>query len=280
MDGHKFQPGQDKKADKAKSVRSSKVAFSLNAAIGAKGEAFARNVPQRLESRRGAVTPAINQYLPLGSFPRQRFDELSATCDAEMLFSCSLIVCDAACRGPKRSTYEMYGTSAAELRKLPAELEELACKIDRVSGLMSSFISVKVIDNDQAPTQERVRGRNRVAVYKHVPKTLRVFAADLRTAFEWIHPKFGPKRYDRLRSHVLELLRYVDWHAGSPHYEHLADILGHLFPGVVKRSGGDPNTKTPALLNSAEALKQLYLSWVKQGLGRHRPRPSRQRASS
>jgi hypothetical protein len=271
---HKSQPGEDKKAD-----RSSKVAFSLNTAIGAKGEAFARNVPKRPESLRGAVTPVISQYLPLGSYHRRRFDELSLKCDAEVLFAYSLLVCDAACRGPKRSVYEMYGTSASELRKLPAELEELARKIDRVSGLLSSFTSAKVIDNDQAPTQERVRGRNRVAVYKHVPSTLRLLAGDLRTAFEWIHPKFGPKRYDRLRSRVLELLRYVDWHAGSPHYEHLVDILGHLFPGVVKRNGGDPNTKTPALLNSAEALKQLYLRWTRRDLGRPEPRPSRRTSS-
>jgi hypothetical protein len=279
LDGHKFQPGQDKKTEKAESVRSSNVASSLNTAIGAKAEAFARNVPKIPESIRGRVTADINQYFPLGSYHRRRFDELCAKCDAEALFSYSLLLCDAACRWPKRSLYEMRGTSASELRKLPTELEELACKIDRVGGLLSSFMSAQVIDNDQAPTQERVRGRNRVAVYKHVPKTLRVFAADLRTAFEWIDPRFGPKKYDTLRGQVLNLLRYVDGHTGSPHYEHLADILGHLFPNVVLRNGGDPKRETPALLNSADALKQLYLRWTKRGLGRPEPRPSRQRAS-
>jgi hypothetical protein len=59
-DGHKFQPGQDKKAEKAESVRSSLSTISLATVSGAKAEAFARNVPKRPESLRGAVTQVIS----------------------------------------------------------------------------------------------------------------------------------------------------------------------------------------------------------------------------
>jgi hypothetical protein len=220
------------------------------------------------------MTTVINQYFPLGSHARRRFDELAAKCDAEILFSLSLIVCEVA-YWPKRSIYDTYGTIASEVKELPDELEELAGKIDRTNDFLSSFRSAVVIDNDQAPIKERERERHKSAIYKHLPRTLRVFAADMRTAFEWINPQFGPKRYDSLRANVLELLQYVDRSTGSPHYEHLADILGHLFPSVLQRRGRDQNRETPALLNSDAALKQLYLRSSRRGVAPRSRAPRR-----
>ena len=212
----------------------------------------------------------VDRYFPVGSVPRERFDELSAKCTAEGLLSFSFIVCCTARRKPKQSVYEMWGTSAAELKDLPNELEELARKVDRVNTLMFGFMAAKITDNEQAPIPERARARNKMQVYRYLPKTLRVYAADLRIAFKWITENMGPRRYDSLRGEVLRMLQYIDECTGSPHYEHVADILSHLFP-IFVLPGADPNQEIPALLSSSAALTRLYQRSAQRGFRHSRP---------
>ncbi|HEV2400852.1 MAG TPA: hypothetical protein VGS27_28215 [Candidatus Sulfotelmatobacter sp.] len=210
----------------------------------------------------------IEKDLPKGSPARSAFDQLCADGCESITLVALLIKTIAEAHLQPATLFETFGTDPRELKKLPYEIDHIAQRIERNNAFLQAFLSAQ---------SENLRGpdRYKAALYRHLPKELRIYAADLRIAFAMSAKDAGPKKYDSLRSAAATLVEFVKSRTGKPHYESLANILSYYFPRVPKRvrngKGDELSHKMPSLFDSAPALKENYRRMKKRGLVRSIP---------
>jgi len=221
---------------------------------------------------------------PPGSQARVTFEELCRSgCDPRLLFSFLTLTVFSALR--QKTIYGVHGVSRSALVKLPERLERVSRELESVNPLFLHYVQANFIENPSLPSHTRSRWRQQATVYRTTPKLLRLLAGHLRVANIWLNDNFGPRRFDTLRSSVIELVDYVDTYAKGPHYEEVSDLLVHLFSVHEKafqrianrfpqpeRTGARKKKRDtpPKLLSSPDALKALYRRSAKYGFRKTR----------
>ena len=207
---------------------------------------------------------AIERRLPRGTLERSEFDQLCRDgCERMELLSFFITtVFIGHCRS--QSIYGQTDTSFQELKKLADEADQTAQRIERSNTFVQVVLSAQF---------ENLRGpdRQKPVLYRHLPKMLRVYAADLRLFFGWVNTSAGPKNHDSLRGAASTLVQYVVSRTGRPHYDRLVNILNYIYLDYsepakpllkhVRRS----TPVVPAVFLSAITLKQCYLRAKKRG---------------
>jgi hypothetical protein len=219
-----------------------------------------------------------------GSLQRGKFEGLcTAGCDARALLSfLSVAALEAE---TQRTIYDVFMVSRSTLVKLPALLDKAAGELDAVNPILGAYFGAKFVNNPNLSDQIRSSSQQQANVYRRIPELLRVLAIDIQNASVWINDNAGPRRSDSLRRAVVELLEYVDVSTGSPHYEHVSELLGHFvsvrsatFLKVTSDSklqpGGARKRKKaslPQFINSSDALKALYGRASRYGYRKTKP---------
>jgi hypothetical protein len=231
----------------------------------------------------GRVKRWTDRHFLVGSRQRQKFEALCAAgCDPKVLLS--FLTLAALGFGGKRTVYDVFGVSRSALVKLPARLEKVSRELESVDPFLGHYIQANFVENPNRPGQVRARWEQQAAVYRTPPKLLRLLAGHIRDASGWVNHNFGPRRFDTLRTSVVDLLKYVDVSTGSPHYEQVSELLEHVFLDntfqkvastlATSMGGGARRKKKVApskLLSSPDALKALYRRSAVYGFRKTKP---------
>jgi hypothetical protein len=151
--------------------------------------------------------------------------------------------------------------SAKEITKLSADIEQLAIRIERANAdpIVSPAVVLGARTKPRGSETDRVYKRQ-IFAYHILPQMLRKYAEDVRASYRFAVNRIGPKRLSFERYLVQQVLEYVQDRTGQPHYESVQRLLESAF----RVTAGD-ETPMPKLLESPDALKQLWARSLKYG---------------
>ena len=215
----------------------------------------------------------FDRQCPEGSEARKRFAELFRDrCRYEPLNGFLFITAAAGSLQPS-SIFEGYGISVDDLKRLTKKLAPLPDQIERSDELLQSFL---MAFSGQFQGMDPGKG----AIYRHLPKLLRVFAADLRFATDFLDMVAGRQKYDSLRSAAADLVEYVKSRSrkNKPHYEALVELVGAYYQRVAPAFDRLPrhprkrrSDETPPFILVVRNSRENYLRMKERGLVRAIP---------
>ena len=137
--------------------------------------------------------------------------------------------------------------SKSQLKALPKKMRAMADTIDSLNAtILAPANDIKLAPYD---AQRQIARKYMIRRYETLPGLLRVYSRHLER-----FSRFADRTLKRLTPghlHAIELLRYVEDHTGSPHYEDISNLLEEGW-----RVAGRTES-TPRFL-SAEGLAKLY----------------------
>jgi hypothetical protein len=161
--------------------------------------------------------------------------------------------------GPATSRYAF--PCGKEITKLSADIEDLATRLERANAdpIVSPVVVFDALTKPRGPETDTAYKRQTLA-YHALPEMLRNYAGDVRKSHEFVLRRIGPKRFSLERYLVQKLFEYVVDQTGQPHYEPVHWLLVSAF-----RITSGEATPIPKLLESPDALKQLWARSLKYG---------------
>ena len=149
--------------------------------------------------------------------------------------------------------------SKSQLKALPRKMRAMADTIDSLNAtILAPANDIKLAPHD---AQRQIAREYVIRRYETLPAVLRIYSWHLER-----FSKFAARTAKRLMPghvHAIELIRYVEDHTGSPHYEAMANLIEQGWRVAGKTES------TPRFL-SAVGLTKLYQRWAESVCGPRR----------